>query len=168
MNNIFLIGFMGTGKSTVAQALQEVTGREIIEMDQELEKLANMTINDIFAKHGEDYFRDLESKLVLEISKQDEKIVSCGGGAVLREENRKYMKESGKIVLLTATPKTVYERIKDFNDRPLLAGNMNEEYIASLMEKRRDLYEAAKDVTVATDGKTTRAIGEEILDKIRA
>lgn len=97
MNNIFLIGFMGTGKSTVAQALQEVTGREIIEMDQELEKLANMTINDIFAKHGEDYFRDLESKLVLEISKQDEKIVSCGGGAVLREENRKYMRKVARL-----------------------------------------------------------------------
>ena len=73
------------------------------------------------------------------------------------------MKQSGRIVLLTATPKTVYERVKNSNDRPILNNHMNVEYIAELMEKRRALYEAAADVTIATDDKTRDEIWDEIL-----
>ena len=89
--------------------------------------------------------------------------MSCGGGAVLRDQNTQMMKETGKIVLLTATPETVYERVKDSTDRPLLNGNMNVEHIAKLMEKRRELYVNACDIKVATDRKTPQEIAEEIL-----
>ena len=81
----------------------------------------------------------------------------------MKEENVRLMKESGKIVLLTAEPETIYERVKDSTERPVLNGNMNVGYIEELMEKRRPKYEAAADVTIATDGKTSEEICEEIL-----
>ena len=81
----------------------------------------------------------------------------------MKEENVRLMKESGKIVLLTAEPGTIYERVKDSTERPVLNGNMNVGYIEELMEKRRPKYEEAADVTIATDGKTSKEICEEIL-----
>ena len=81
----------------------------------------------------------------------------------MKEENVRLMKECGKIVLLTAEPETIYERVKDSTERPVLNGNMNVGYIESLMEKRRPKYEAAADVTIATDGKTSEEICGEIL-----
>ena len=84
----------------------------------------------------------------------------------LREENVREMKKNGRVVLLTASPETIYERVKDSNDRPLLNGNNNVEYIAELMEKRREKYEAAADVVIRTDGKTVLQISEELLTKL--
>ena len=94
-------------------------------------------------------------------------VVSCGGGAVLREENRNMMKRSGVIVLLTAKPETILERVKYSTDRPILNGNMNVEYISGLMERRRACYEEAADFTVVTDDKSSEEICQEILDSIR-
>ena len=84
----------------------------------------------------------------------------------LREENVKEMKKNGRVVLLTASPDTIYERVKDSNDRPLLHGNNNVEFIADLMEKRREKYEAAADVVIQTDGKTVLQISEELISKL--
>ena len=94
-------------------------------------------------------------------------MVSCGGGAVLRDENAKLMKENGMIVLLTATPETIYERVKNSTDRPILNGNMNVEYISSLMDKRKDRYLAVADYAVATDGKSVKEICAEIIAKMQ-
>jgi shikimate kinase len=165
VKNIFLIGFMGSGKSTVAKALQAALGTEVIEMDMLIAKQQKMAITEIFEKFGEAHFRDLETKLLLDIQKKEGVIVSCGGGVVIRPENVEYMKKSGTIVLLTAAPETVYRRVKDSRDRPVLNGHMNVEYIAGLQEKRRSMYEAAADITIATDGKTIDEIRREILDK---
>ena len=151
--NVFLIGFMGCGKSTMARFLASDLGRNLIEMDEQIEKEAGMTINEIFKEKGEEYFRDLESQLVKRISNSDGVIVSCGGGAVLREENVKTMKENGMIVYLSATPETIYKRVKDSTKRPLLNGNMKVEYIKELMEKRTLIYERAADKTICVDGK---------------
>lgn len=93
-------------------------------------------------------------------------VVSCGGGAVLREENVALMKKNGTIVLLTAEPETIFERVRHSSERPVLNGNMNVEYIAGLMEKRRPKYEAAADLVVATDGKRTEEICKEICEMI--
>jgi shikimate kinase len=166
VKNIFLIGFMGSGKSTVAKALQAALGTEVIEMDTLIAKQQKMAITEIFEKFGEGHFRDLETKLLLDIQKKEGVIVSCGGGVVIRPENVDYMKKSGTIVLLKASPETVYRRVKDSRERPVLNGNMNVEYIAELQEKRRAMYEAAADITIATDGKTVEAISREILDNI--
>lgn len=92
-------------------------------------------------------------------------VVSCGGGLVLREENVRLMKKMGTIVLLTASPQTIYERVKNSTKRPILNGNMNLAYITELMEKRRSYYEQAADTVISTDDKTAEAICGEILEK---
>ncbi len=161
--HIFLIGFMGCGKSTNAAYLAEMTGARQVEMDQMIVENEGMAIADIFKEKGEAYFRELETELIKSFAGVKPAVISCGGGAVLKEENVRLMKECGKIVLLTAEPETIYERVKDSTERPVLNGNMNVGYIEELMEKRRTKYEAAADVKVATDGKTSEEICEEIL-----
>ncbi|MCR5742377.1 MAG: shikimate kinase [Lachnospiraceae bacterium] len=163
MKNIYLIGFMGAGKSTVAAILGSRLNMKVVEMDERIVKEQGMSINEIFARYGEAHFRDVESELVVNIGLEGNSVVSCGGGVVVREENTGNMKKSGTIVFLTATPETIYERVKDSTNRPILNGNMNVEYIESLMEKRRALYEAAADYKVSTDAKSATEIADEIV-----
>ncbi|MBR5127067.1 MAG: shikimate kinase [Roseburia sp.] len=164
MKNIFLIGFMGCGKSTIARKLSQKLGLEQVEMDELIVQEQGMPITEIFEKFGEAYFRDIETDLVRRLKAKDGVVVSCGGGAVLREENRKLMKESGVIIWLTAKPETILMRVKHSTNRPILNGNMNVEYIAELMEKRRACYEDAADYKVATDEKSREEICAEILN----
>ena len=165
--NIFLIGFMGAGKSTIARTLQRELGFPLVEMDERIVQEQGMSINDIFAQYGEAHFREIESQLVVDLGKQEPSIVSCGGGVVVRPENTQNMKKSGRIVLLKASPETIFERVKNSTERPILNGHMNVEYIAELMEKRRALYEEAADIAIQTDGKTREQICEEIIGKLR-
>lgn len=166
-DNIYLIGFMGTGKSTISKVLKKKMHCQEIDVDAYIVKKQNMEITDIFATYGEEYFRQLETEAFREISlRKDRAVISCGGGAVLREKNVEYMKESGKIVCLTATPETIYARVKNSKDRPVLNGHMNVEYIAQLMEKRLSAYEKASDIQVATDHKTPEAVAVEIMKKV--
>lgn len=164
--NIFLIGFMGVGKSTVAGQLEKTLKMERIEMDALIEKQSGMAISEIFEKHGEDYFRRLESELLIDLQKKKRQIVSCGGGIVLRAENAEYMKKSGRVIWLTASPETIFERVKDSTERPILNNNMNVEFIESLYEKRKEKYQEAADITVKTDGKNAKQICEEIIAKL--
>jgi shikimate kinase len=164
--NIFLIGFMGTGKSTIAKALHKELGMPLVEMDARIVEEQGMSINEIFERYGEAHFRDIESKLILTLGEEGNTIVSCGGGVVVRPENCEYMKKNGTVVFLTATPQTIYERVKNSNERPILNGHMNVEYIAELMEKRQALYEAAADIRIETDGKTRNEICREIMDRL--
>lgn len=164
--NIFLTGFMGTGKSTIAGKLGRRLGRKQMEMDACIAKRQGMSINEIFSKYGEEYFRDLETELLTALQEQEGMIVSCGGGAVMRRENVEAMKKSGSIILLTALPGTVYERVKNSKTRPILNDNMTVEFIGGLMEKRREAYEAAADMIVKTDGKTVESICDEIIRRM--
>ena len=161
---------MGAGKSSVAQQLKNFLPYEVLEMDQRIVEDSNMKIADIFEKYGEDYFRDLETNLVKTIESDynngKQYVVSCGGGVVVREDNTQIMKRCGKVILLTASPETIYERVKDNKSRPILNGNMNVEYIEKLMQKRKDLYESVADVVISTDGKDTKTIAEEIVMNI--
>lgn len=166
--HIFLIGFMGCGKSSNAACLADLTGAERLEMDQEIEKKEQMKISEIFEKHGEQYFRDVETEFVKQLSKRSPSIVSCGGGVVLREENVRRMKEMGIVVLLTAEPETVLARVEDSDERPILNGHKDAAYIEALMEARRNLYERAADVAVSTDGREVRDICGEILKRTGA
>lgn len=152
--NLFLIGFMGCGKSTLARMMAAETGKELIEMDETIEAEAGMSINEIFAEFSEAHFRDLETQLIKRIADKGGAIVSCGGGAVLREENVAAMRKNGTIVYLSATPETIYDRLHDKTNRPLLNGNMNVEYISQLMQKRLPIYEKAADSILAVDGKS--------------
>ena len=166
--NIVLIGFMGAGKSTIAGELKDKLEMDRVEMDQMIVENRGMSISEIFDEFGEAYFRNLESNTLIELQKRKQTIVSCGGGVVMREENADHMKKNGRVVLLTAKPETIYERVKDSDERPILNGNMNVEYISGLMEKRKERYEAVADVTVATDGKNVTQICEEIIAKLIA
>ena len=164
--NIFLIGFMGVGKSTVSNALQNTFAMDVVEMDEMIAKKNNMSISEIFDLHGEAYFRNEETNLLKEVGKEKNKIVSCGGGVAMREVNIQEMKKSGKVILLTAKPETILERVKENHDRPLLENNKTVEYVSELME-RRPAYEAAADIVIATDGKSANEICEEIIAQVK-
>lgn len=161
--NIFLIGFMGCGKSTIARLFAEQTGAKLIEMDETIEAEAGMSINQIFEQYGETHFRDLESQLLSRIAEEGGAVVSCGGGAILREENVAAMRKNGTIVYLSATPETIYQRVRNSTNRPLLNGNMNVEYITSLMQQRLPRYMAAADITIVVDEKEKQDIVKEIV-----
>ena len=150
--NIILIGFMGAGKTTISDYLSTMFAMNIVE--------------DIFATYGEEYFRELETSLLIEMQSRKNTVISCGGGVAMRERNVEEMKKNGRVVLLTASPETIYERVKDSRNRPVLNGRKNIEGISELMEQRREKYEAAADVVVNTDGKTVLQVCEEMIQKL--
>lgn len=164
--NIMLIGFMGAGKTTVSSKLSKDMQLPEVDMDKYIVKRENMTISDIFDKYGEDGFRNIETECLKEIMQETGKIVSCGGGTVLKDENVGYMKKNGVIILLTATPETTYERVKNSTDRPILNGNMNVEFIEELMNKRKNRYLEVADIVIATDNKSVTDISKEIQVKL--
>ena len=165
--NIFLIGFMGAGKSTISDYLKNALAMDVVEMDQCIVERQGMSISDIFETYGEEYFRELETNLLIEMQSRSNVVVSCGGGVPMRERNVAEMKKNGRVVLLTAKPETILERVKDNHDRPLLEGNKTVSYIAELMEKRREKYEAAADIVIETDGKSELQICEELVQSLR-
>ena len=162
--NIMLIGFMGSGKSTIAKYLSHILEMQDLETDEFIVKREDMTINEIFQRKGEEYFRRCENNALRELETRQGIIISCGGGMPMKDENVELMKKNGKIVLLTASPETIYERVKYSNERPLLNGNMNVEYIKDLMEKRKDRYESIADIVVDTNNKPIHVIAEEVAD----
>lgn len=149
--NIVLIGFMGTGKTTVSKALSAITGFQEIDTDAYIVKQQGRSISEIFEKEGEAFFRNLETNALKDISEKEGQIISCGGGAVLRDENVKILKEKGIIILLTATPETVFERVKDHTHRPILNSDMSLEHIKELMSQREPRYQEVADVIVNVD-----------------
>ena len=165
--NIFLIGFMGAGKSTISDYLKNALAMDVVEMDQCIVERQGMSISDIFETYGEEYFRELETNLLIEMQSQSNVVVSCGGGVPMRERNVVEMKKNGRVVLLTAKPETILERVKDNHDRPLLENNKTVPFIADLMEKRRTKYEAAADIVIQTDGKSELEICEELIHRLR-
>lgn len=164
--NVVLIGFMGAGKTTISEYLSTMFAMDVVEMDQVIAEREGMSIPDIFATYGEEYFRNRETELLKEMQLRKRAVISCGGGAALRKENVVEMKKNGRVVLLTAKPQTIYERVKDSTDRPVLNGNNNVEFITDLMEKRREKYEKAADIVIYTDNKTVLQICEELIAKL--
>ncbi|TQQ84530.1 shikimate kinase [Peptacetobacter hominis] len=163
--NIVLIGFMGSGKTTISDYLSKAMGRKKIDTDILIKKREKCSIIEIFENYGEEYFRNLESEVVSEISDMKNCIISCGGGTVLRHENVENLKKNGIIVLLSAKPKTVLIRVKNSDSRPILNGNMNEHFIKELMDKRSFSYMSVADIVVDTDNKSIISISDEIIDK---
>ena len=164
--NIMLIGFMGSGKSSVSRYFNRKYGLEVVEMDQLIVEQQGMSINDIFTKYGEEYFRNLETELLINIQSKNNVVVSCGGGVAMRDRNVVEMKKNGTVVLLEASPQTILDRVKHNNDRPLLKGKKNVEAISELMEVRRPKYQAAADIVIKTDNKSVKNICEEVIEKL--
>ena len=159
---VFLIGFMGVGKSSVAALLGQRLNVPVQEMDACIVEREGMSIPEIFDRRGEPYFRDAEHALLEELGSEAQ-IISCGGGVPMRPDNVKSMHELGLTLLLTARPETILERVRHDDDRPLLRGRKNVTYIAELMEQRRERYEAAADCQVSTDGRTVEELSREIV-----
>lgn len=164
--NIVLIGFMGAGKTTISNYLSTLFAMDVVEMDEIIARREGMSISDIFETYGEQYFRDAETNLLIEMQARTNTVISCGGGTPLRECNVAEMKKNGKVVLLTAAPETIYERVKDDHNRPVIENNKTVSFISELMEKRREKYEAAADIVIVTDNKSTLEICEELVKRL--
>ena len=139
MKNIILVGFMGSGKTTVGRLLAKETGMPLLDMDSMIEERQGKTINEIFAEEGESYFRGLERKLVKELSSTEGHIISTGGGIVLNADNISDFEKSGLVVCLLVDAETVLDRVRHDSTRPLLAGD-KEQKIIELLEGRQPLY----------------------------
>lgn len=159
--NIVLIGFMGTGKSSVGKIVAKRLNLKFLDIDSIIEKTTGMKISEIFARFGERRFRDLESEVVKLVSSKEGAVISTGGGVVVREKNIETLKRTGVVFWLKASEETIYERVKDCKDRPLLQVENPLQKIRELLKKRTPLYEKA-DFMIDTDG----ALPEEVAEKI--
>ena len=162
---VFLTGFMGTGKSTVAKRLSAFTGQVVCEMDALIEERAGCTINEIFAREGQEGFRRRETELLVEIGRESGVIVSCGGGVVTREENIHILRRSGYVFLLRAGLETLMERLSgETATRPLLQGEDASQRVASLLAEREEAYQKAAHFVIDTDGLSPDEIALAILE----
>ncbi len=166
MKNIVLTGFMGTGKTAVGRELSRLLSMKFVDIDAEIEKDSEMSISDIFRDFGEKHFRDIESRMIKKVAKEQNLVVSTGGGAVLREENMDALRENGMIFCLDACPATVLKRTARNEDRPLLKVSDPLAKIEELMYFRRPFYEKAG-ILIDTEGKTPLQIAEEIAETFR-
>ncbi len=152
--NIVLIGFMGTGKSSTGRMLASRLGRPFVDMDEYIEKHQGMKIKDIFALHGEEYFRRCESEAVAELCERKNIVIATGGGTMKNESNAALLRKSSFVVALTADIDSILLRTSKRGERPVLdaAGNScgdRREAIAALLESRKGIYDGA-DFTVDT------------------
>ena len=166
-NNIVLIGMMGCGKTTTGEELAKILPEHIyIDIDKEIEKSTQQKISDIFLKHGEPFFRILETEKIKKICKNDKNyIISTGGGAFEDKENRTVLQDNGIVIYLKTSPQEIYNRIKSETHRPLLRKDFSVEKIAEIMNKRAKNYEKA-DIILTTNNKTPVEIAKEIKEKI--
>lgn len=163
MNNIILIGFMGSGKTSVGKRLAKRRKAVFLDTDQMIEEKYQTTIADIFNKHGESYFRLLETAMLEQILTMNPPIVlSVGGGLAVQPENFEYLKKIGKIFYLRSSKETLIKRLKNDKTRPLLQGGSLEDKISELMAKRENIYEEIADTAIDTDGLSFK----KIMDKI--
>lgn len=163
--NIVLIGMMGAGKSTIGHLLDErLKDFFYLDMDKEIEKLAQKHIPEIFAQDGEEHFRMLEHQLIQKFSNYHNQVISTGGGIVENIENINLLKKNGVIFYLYAKVDTLYNRLKKTNDRPLLKHPNPKERIKELVKKREPYYKMA-DFEINTDNKDLVQIVQEILEK---
>lgn len=167
--NIALIGFMGTGKTTIAKAIAGKLGMTAVEMDVLIEQKAGKSIADIFKDDGEIDFRQLEIDVTREISEQDDQVIACGGGIVLNRINIDRLKKKAVVVLLTVSFDVIEKRVSaGAAIRPLLAGSKDKaQAIRELMAFRQPFYERAADITVDSSNLGIESTADLIIDKVK-
>ena len=161
MSVIYLIGFMGTGKTTVGKELAEKLHYSFYDSDQTVVERTGKSIMELFEGVGEAGFRKLEQEALQSLPTEN-CIVATGGGIILKEENCQYMKKTGRVIWLDASPKEISKRLATDSSRPLLSSNKTEQ-IEQLYRNRVELYKQAADSRIITDGKTVNEIIQEIL-----
>lgn len=167
--NIVLIGFMGSGKTTVGRELQQRLGYPLVDMDQVIEQRAGKPITAIFADDGESVFRDMETELLRELTDPDapQRIISTGGGVVMREENQQLLRALGYVVWLQAPAEVILERTGKNRSRPLLQTEDPSEVIQRLMQTRLPLYQETAHLKLDTAGLTSSEVATGILECAR-
>ena len=165
--NIALIGMPGCGKTTVGKELKKILKNySYFDTDEEIVRLENRSINEIFEKEGESYFREVETKVLLEILKKDNQIISTGGGIVKSEKNVEELKAKTVTIYLKTDSETLYKRVKFNKERPLLNDKDVFEKIKTLLTEREALYENAASKIIKTSNKTSKEIASEIIRKL--
>jgi shikimate kinase len=167
--NIVLIGYRGTGKSTVGKVLASRLGWELISTDMEIVKRAGRSIPEIVTDQGWEHFRDLESEVCRELSGRDHRVIDTGGGAILRQENVDLLKRNGTLCWLTASVNTIASRIGGDTQRPSLTGTKSfVEEIQQVLDERIPKYQAAADHILSTDGRSISQLVESLLDLFKS
>lgn len=164
--SIALVGFMGTGKTAVAEVLAPKLGKKFIELDAIIEKNAGKSIPEIFRQDGEIRFRELEIEAVKRVAARKNTVIACGGGTVLNKINIDRLKKENVIVCLTASAATILKRTSG-GVRPLLSVSDPEGQIKSLLKLRRPFYSRAADITVNTSRLNIEGVVEKIIELLR-
>lgn len=163
--NFVLIGFMGCGKSTVGRKLATLTGHRFLDTDDAIVETRNLSIPDIFSKLGEDGFRDLEQRVIEDLVGVAGIVLSSGGGAILREQNREALKKIGIVMWLDADPDILFERATRTGKRPLLNTPNPRETFDTLLASRRHLYESLADVRFDSTHTEQEDVARKVLEE---
>ena len=147
-SNLILIGFMGSGKSTVGKILAEKLEMKFLDTDLEIEKEQGRSVQDIFSEKGEEYFRKLENERSKKLSTENNTIISTGGGIILNKENIEYLKKDGVVFFLDVAKKTLYKRLISSKGRPLLEGDELWSKINNVLGERLERYRSSADFIV--------------------
>lgn len=166
--NLFLIGPMGAGKTTVGRQLSETLHMDFIDSDHEIQRRTGVDVPTIFEFEGEEGFRNREQSMIDELTARTGIILATGGGAVLREINRQHLSSRGMVVYLQCTPEQQYERTHRDKNRPLLQTENPLEKLRSLMRDRDPLYRKTADMIISTEGKNTNHVVREIVKRMKS
>lgn len=166
--HLFMVGFMGAGKTTVACLVADALRMPCIDLDSEIEARDGRSVATIFEEEGEEGFRSVERTALLSLMDRTPLVVACGGGVVLRPENRAALKEMGTVVHLQVTAAEALARIGDASTRPLLAGPSGTLAATSLLQAREGLYRSVADIEIDTAGRTAEEVAQLVLDRLEA
>lgn len=163
MNNVVLIGFMGSGKSSVGKVLADKLERNFIDMDDEIEVGEDKSINEIFDAYGEDHFRELETSYLEKLLTKKNKVIATGGGVILKEENISILKRIGTVVFLHTPYEQLLNNLRGDTKRPLLKDEDHSATIKNLLNLREPIYFEASNMIIQTKDKTIEEIADEIV-----
>jgi shikimate kinase len=166
--NIYLVGMMGAGKTTVGKALARRLGREFVDCDREIVERTGVPIATIFEIEGEAGFRRRETAVLAELAARENAVVATGGGAVLAEENRVLMRSNGTVVYLRAALEHLHERTRRSNARPLLSKGDRRATLASLLEERDPLYRETAHLTIESGSPSAGTLAGRIAEALEA
>ncbi len=167
MPNLVLIGFMGTGKTTVGKKVAKELGMEFADTDKDIEKVTGLTVSEIFAKYGEVRFRSEEQAAVRRLAQGNNRVIATGGGVVINEENMAVLQSNGIVISLLATPEVICERVGRKKNRPLLVTGDLLCTVKKLLQERAELYRVA-DGIVDTSTKNLQQVRDEVVKTFQA
>ncbi len=159
---MYLIGMMGSGKTTSGRALAKLLSVPFVDLDDQIIEHEGASINEIFGKKGEPHFRKVEAELLKQVSKTTNQVVATGGGVVIESSNREQMQNSGSVIYLKTSLDVLWERVRQKKDRPLLKSSDPKKSLADLFYKRTPLYETSSENFFLTDHKSPEAVAREI------